>query len=137
MTDELIAREKSKGSPILPPKIFEQLGLDILPTAAIVREPGLRKPGRIESPKQKLKISTVLWPLIVIFAVILAFFFLFDPIKSWLNKPGGEAAVTPEASSSMSIPPMKPRVSAPVPADAEIDSAPVPPPTNDLLPRST
>lgn len=140
MTDEKKALENRKGSSIFPPKIFEQDGVDILSSAAKVREFSPQEIDRSESTKRKLKVSTLLGLLIVISAVVLAFFFFGEPINHWLNKSAGSPAeVAPPDASSTPMLPMKPRVSAPVPTDAEIDAAPIPHPqaTNDLLSSST
>ena len=137
MTDKNKASENGNRSPILPPKICERLRGDILPTVAKVREPELREIGRPESPKEKLKVSILRWLLIAISAIIFAFVLFGKPIKGCLSKsPSGRAEIAPEASS-MPIRPIKARVSTPVPTDAEIDVAPVPPAGNDRSPSST
>ena len=116
MTDE------NTAPPILPPKIFEQL--------AMMQAGGTPQPEP-EPPKRKLKVSTVLWILIVISAGILAYVFFGGPPKK--APGGGEAEVATEAPPPAPAVPMKPRVSIPVPTDAEIDVSPVPPIGSDLL----
>jgi hypothetical protein len=75
-----------------------------------------------------LKLSTLLWILIAVSAGILAFVFLGGPMK---ETDSVEAETTPQISAPAV--PMKPRVSVPVPTDAEIDALPVPPVGSDLL----
>jgi len=134
VTDENTAQENGEGPLTLPPKIFDQLGVDVLSAAAIAREPGPPEPHRPKPPKRKVKVSTLLWLLIVISAVVFAFFFFGEPIKGRSNKSAGDPAeVAPAVFSSAPILPMKPRLSTPVPTDAEIDAAPVPPAGNDLI----
>jgi len=99
---------------MMPPKLFEQL--------AMMQAGGRPQP---EPPKRKLKVSALLWILIVISAGIIAFVFLGGPMK----KP--EVAIpTPVSAPAV---PMKPRVSIPVPTDAEVDASPVPPIGGDLF----
>jgi hypothetical protein len=119
VTDENTAPENSKAPPTPPPKIFEQL--------AMMQAGGAAKP---EPPKQKLKVSTLLWILIVISVGILAFVFFGGPLKKAAD---GEADIATQASSPAPVVPMKPRVSVPVPTDSEIDASPVPPIGSDLL----
>jgi hypothetical protein len=126
VTDENTIPEKGKDIPTRPPKVFEQLGVGVFPAAAKAREPGPRENDRPELPKQKFKVSTLLWLPFVVLAVVLAFLFLGEPGKDRLNKlASGQTEVAPEASSSAPVLPVKPRVSAPMPTDEEIDAAPV------------
>lgn len=122
MTDENTAPENSEESPILPPKIFEQLEM--------LQAGGALPPEPKEPPKKKPRVSTLLWILIVISAGLLAFIFLAGPLKGVFS---GEPAVTAESSSPRPSVPMKPRVSVPVPTDAEVDASPVPPAGSDIL----
>lgn len=119
MTDENTTPGNSEESPILPPKIFEQL--------AMLQAGGAPQP---EPPKQKPKVSALLWILIVISAGILAFVFFGGPL---MKAGGGEAEVTaPSSSPTLSVP-IKPRVTVPVPTDTEVDASPVPPVGSDIL----
>ena len=121
MTDENTAPENREAPLIPPPKLFEQL--------AMMQAGGVRSP-QPEPPKRKLKVSTLLWILIVISAGILAFVFFGGPMKKADDGRDGNCGT---GSSSAPAVPMKPRVSIPVPTDAEIDASPVPPIGSDLL----
>ena len=83
-----------------------------------------------EPPKRKLKVSALLSILIVISAGILAFVFFGGPTE---KTDSAETEAATQVTASAPAVPMKPRVSVPVPTDAEIDALPVPPVGSDLL----
>ena len=118
MTDENTAPDNGKAPLAPPPKLFEQL--------AMMQAGGMPQPQpQPEPPKRKAKLSTLLWILIVISAGILAFLFFGGPLK--------KANVETEVATAAPVVPMKPRVSVPVPTDAEVDVSPVPSAGSDLL----
>ena len=121
MTDENTAPDNGNPPPAPPPKLFEQL--------AMMQAGSLPKPEP-EPPKRKLKVSTLLWILIVISAGMFAYVFFGGPLKK--ANSGDTDVAAPSASPTPSVP-MKPRVSVPVPTDAEVDASPVPPVGSDIL----
>ena len=137
MTDKNKTPGNSENPIFLPPKICERLRGDVLSAVTKVREPELRETHRPESSKGKLKVGLLLWLLIVISGIIFVLVFFDEPIKGWLNKSATDQAEGVPGVSSMPIRPLKPRVSMPVPTDAEMDAAPVPPVGNDRSPGST
>jgi hypothetical protein len=115
------------GSSILPPKVYEQLGGQLPMGVARKSEPLAQKTDFVERPKRELRFSALRGFLIVVSILILAMFCFEKPIKNGLRKwVGGHGKVRPEVSSTPVFP-LRPRVSVPIPTDAEINASPVPP----------
>ena len=114
MSDKNTVPESNDAPPAVPPKLFDQLA---------AMQSGGAQPS--EAPKRKSRLGILLWVLIAASAGILAFVFL--------GKPAKQADVTTEAVAAATALPLKPHVSIPVPTDAEVDAAPVPPAGNDVL----
>lgn len=134
MTDNNTEPEQIEPAPIPPPKLFDQLAKMQERSEAQAAEPvqpaAPEEPvAQAEPPKQKSKVGALLWILIVASVAILAFLFIGLPMMKGGEEPEMIAKPAPVAKPV----PMEPRVSVPVPTDAELDAAPVPPAGKDML----